>query len=435
MLRINAAVTMLPFMHLLWHAGAQPSLDIDVAVGDHLFRSGHVIAGRALIAALPPSQARLVDAEPLSEIDGCIEALRRREIQPALAWVHDNASRLRRMDSSLEFVLRKQEFVELLRTGRKSEAMELASAHLAPAAQALSSAATSGAAPTSRQISGETTGGHGAASGSSTAGGAGAAGGSQHSHAGNRGGNGASLSRDTPGRPTVMLQLQTAMSALAFPDPPSCGVPEIQELFHQSAWDGLCSAFKTEAFAAIGVPRQSHLEAAVAVGLTALKTAACKQDHGHHRFSRSAFNGGAAASRGRRTTAEHGPSAAAGSDADLDGTTEEEDGIADGDGTCRASHRHGYVAAGIGACPACAPGYFASTLARAPMARRSVSHLICPITKVQMNEHDPPVVLPNGRMYATSTVKMLTSEDGSRVLCPRTGEVFPASEVRKAYVV
>ncbi|CAM9369036.1 unnamed protein product, partial [Phaeothamnion confervicola] len=58
-------------------------------------------------------------------------SLRRRECGAALAWCADNASRLRRLESALEFDIRRQMFVEMVRSGNKDEAIQFAQEHLA----------------------------------------------------------------------------------------------------------------------------------------------------------------------------------------------------------------------------------------------------------------------------------------------------------------
>ncbi|KAL2779928.1 E3 ubiquitin-protein transferase MAEA isoform 3 [Daubentonia madagascariensis] len=51
------------------------------------------------------------------------ESLERRETATCLAWCHDNKSRLRKMKSCLEFSLRIQEFIELIRQNKRLDAV------------------------------------------------------------------------------------------------------------------------------------------------------------------------------------------------------------------------------------------------------------------------------------------------------------------------
>ncbi len=48
------------------------------------------------------------------------------------------------------------------------------------------------------------------------------------------------------------------------------------------------------------------------------------------------------------------------------------------------------------------------------------SKLICPVTRELMNEHNPPVVLPNGAVYSERAVQDLANREG-QFSCPSTG--------------
>lgn len=50
-------------------------------------------------------------------------SLSRRETAKCLAWCHDNRSKLRKLKSTMEFNLRIQEFVELVRQDHRMEAV------------------------------------------------------------------------------------------------------------------------------------------------------------------------------------------------------------------------------------------------------------------------------------------------------------------------
>lgn len=60
-----------------------------------------------------------------------MEGLERRSCAAAIAWCADNAARLSKLRSTLPFQLRRQEFVELVRAGRRAEAIAYARRHLA----------------------------------------------------------------------------------------------------------------------------------------------------------------------------------------------------------------------------------------------------------------------------------------------------------------
>ncbi|XP_068831179.1 E3 ubiquitin-protein transferase MAEA isoform X6 [Capricornis sumatraensis] len=61
------------------------------------------------------------------------ESLERRETATCLAWCHDNKSRLRKMKSCLEFSLRIQEFIELIRQNKRLDAVRHARKHFSQA--------------------------------------------------------------------------------------------------------------------------------------------------------------------------------------------------------------------------------------------------------------------------------------------------------------
>ena len=58
------------------------------------------------------------------------EALSRKDVAKCLAWCHDNKSKLRKMRSRLEFDVRLQEFIELIKVGKKMDAVKHARKHL-----------------------------------------------------------------------------------------------------------------------------------------------------------------------------------------------------------------------------------------------------------------------------------------------------------------
>lgn len=228
-----------------------------------------------------------------------------------------------------------------------------------------------------------------------------------------------------------MRQLQEAMALLAFPDPSRSGVPAAA-LFSDAAWAELVAQFRADAYAAAGYRRSSLLQIAVAAGLTAVKTPSCRPDAG--------------------VTAEGVPIGDSEDDSEVGGV-----GVGGGGGGAGSGGSGGgtTTAASTAApaaasrtvllpappsvacdCPACHPHYFAAALPRAPACRRSVTRLVDPVTRDDVDEHNVPLVLPNGRVYGAATVEqLLTSADGAQVLCPRTGDVFPRAAVRRAYFV
>uniref|UniRef100_A0A7N0V4R7 Macrophage erythroblast attacher n=1 Tax=Kalanchoe fedtschenkoi TaxID=63787 RepID=A0A7N0V4R7_KALFE len=74
----------------------------------------------------------LVDIEVFSEAKKVIDALQNKDVAPALAWCADNKSRLKKSKSKIEFQLRLQDFIELVRAENNMRAITYARKYLAP---------------------------------------------------------------------------------------------------------------------------------------------------------------------------------------------------------------------------------------------------------------------------------------------------------------
>lgn len=101
---------------------------------DHLLRTGHtaVAARLAQEAGIEP----LCELHIFAGVAGIVDALRRHDCGPALAWCGEHRGRLRKVKSCLEFRLRLQEFLELVRQEQRLAAVAYARSHLAPWASA-----------------------------------------------------------------------------------------------------------------------------------------------------------------------------------------------------------------------------------------------------------------------------------------------------------
>ncbi|KAM5580213.1 hypothetical protein ABKV19_009785 [Rosa sericea] len=74
----------------------------------------------------------LADIDVFQEARKVIEAFQNKEVGPALAWCAENKSRLKKSKSKLEFQLRPQEFIELVRAENNLRAITYAQKYLAP---------------------------------------------------------------------------------------------------------------------------------------------------------------------------------------------------------------------------------------------------------------------------------------------------------------
>ncbi|CAM6000956.1 unnamed protein product [Sphagnum balticum] len=85
-------------------------------------------------------------------------------------------------------------------------------------------------------------------------------------------------------------------------------------------------------------------------------------------------------------------------------------------------------------CPVCSDllNKLASTL---PCAHCSQSRLVCAISGQSLNEHNPPLVLPNGYVYGEQALRKMAQDNDGKVICPRTREIFDIKEAEKVYVM
>jgi macrophage erythroblast attacher len=103
---------------------------LDTLVVDHLLREGRIDAAEAL--ARDAGVERLADTEIFRQRGRIVERLREHSTAEALAWCADHRSRLKKVDSDLEFHLHLQNFIELVRAGDTAAAVAEARANLAP---------------------------------------------------------------------------------------------------------------------------------------------------------------------------------------------------------------------------------------------------------------------------------------------------------------
>ncbi|TWW55320.1 Macrophage erythroblast attacher [Takifugu flavidus] len=124
--------------HLKEHSSDQPSSvnlwkkkRMDRMMVEHLLRCGYY--NTAVKLARQSGIEDLVNIEMFLTAKEVEESLERQETATCLAWCHDNKSRLRKMKSCLEFSLRIQEFIELIRQNKRMDAVRHARKHFSQA--------------------------------------------------------------------------------------------------------------------------------------------------------------------------------------------------------------------------------------------------------------------------------------------------------------
>nr|KAF6431807.1 macrophage erythroblast attacher, E3 ubiquitin ligase [Rousettus aegyptiacus] len=121
--------------HLKEHSSDQPAAAglwkrkrMDRMMAEHLLRCGYY--NTAVKLARQSGIEDLVNIEMFLTAKEVEESLERRETATCLAWCHDNKSRLRKMKSCLEFSLRVQEFIELVRQNKRLDMAHCANSRL-----------------------------------------------------------------------------------------------------------------------------------------------------------------------------------------------------------------------------------------------------------------------------------------------------------------
>ncbi|KAF7543596.1 hypothetical protein G7Z17_g10615 [Cylindrodendrum hubeiense] len=106
---------------------------LDRLLADYLLRHGYNDSAREL--AQQRGMENLVDMDTFVAMSRIRDALIKGSVTEALAWCTDNKKELRKMESKLEFMLRFQQYIELVRTQsstKLTEAITHAKKHLIP---------------------------------------------------------------------------------------------------------------------------------------------------------------------------------------------------------------------------------------------------------------------------------------------------------------
>lgn len=84
-------------------------------------------------------------------------------------------------------------------------------------------------------------------------------------------------------------------------------------------------------------------------------------------------------------------------------------------------------------CPVCQPDFnhIAKSL---PFSHCAQSRLICRVTGLPLNEHNLPMMLPNGQIYGQLAIPQITNENGV-VVCPVTKQPFCEPKIEKVFVM
>ncbi|KAI3399070.1 hypothetical protein diail_7870 [Diaporthe ilicicola] len=95
---------------------------LDRLLVDYLMRQGYGQSARAL--AKDKGVVDLVDIDTFEQMNRIRQSLLNKNVKDALDWCTENKKELRKMDSNLEFQLRFQQYIELVRTQDKEKLLE-----------------------------------------------------------------------------------------------------------------------------------------------------------------------------------------------------------------------------------------------------------------------------------------------------------------------
>lgn len=231
------------------------------------------------------------------------ESLRKRDTAKCLNWCHDNRSRLRKLHSNLEFNLRQQEFIELVRAGQFMDAVVHSRKYLSNCEE-------------------------------------------------------------------MQLKELPRVMGLVMCRPLKETMSRYKCLFDETRWDVLIEQFRQENFKLFQLSSTSVFSVTLQAGLSSLKTPQC--------------------------------------------------------------YRHDGVK--VADCPVCSD--LMNALAHSlPCAHCSQSRLVCAISGMPLNEHNQPLMLPNGNVYGSVSLNQMAAQRKGRVTCPRSNREFDIEEAQKVFVM
>ncbi|KAI9031757.1 CTLH/CRA C-terminal to lish motif domain-containing protein [Phycomyces nitens] len=85
-------------------------------------------------------------------------------------------------------------------------------------------------------------------------------------------------------------------------------------------------------------------------------------------------------------------------------------------------------------CPVCDTETLGKLAENLPLSHHLNSTIVCRMSGKIMNEDNPPMLLPNGRVYSLKALQDMSDKQGGTVTCPRTGFVCRFTELKKVFV-
>lgn len=357
----------------------------DRLVADYLLSQGYLESAK--IIQDTRGVGYLVDHELHVKCQAVLKDLKNLCTATAIAWCSQNGSRLRRLQSPLEFHIRLQDFIELVRARKPLEAVQYARAYLTPLAMQ----------PEQQTL-----------------------------------------------RDAAIGELQVAMATLAFESPETCGIEAYEKVFDMNRWEELEKMFSKTFSDVYGLHSPPSLCIALHAGLSTLNTRAChltrdanlkarlaQLEKGNQQLQDVKEEGQGVDSGNEHDEVWLKFSTSSENTAKRDATSSEMASNASGS----KKRKHSSAESPVPICPACSE--IGSQLCTdLPFAYHPHSRLVCRVTQSVMDEHNPPLVLPNGRVYSKRGIELLTqrSSDGM-IKCMDTHDVFSPTDVKPVYIL
>jgi len=356
---------------------------VDLYMADHLIRRGHIEAGSQV--AEKRGFTDLVDVDVFQSTTLIAEKLKApfHDIDLAVKWCSRNNEQLLRIDSSLEFRLRRARFAQLVQDGKPLEAVQYAKDHLAPFAhkhlgdiqEAMSSLLYDRVLPRNQSLDlvakedeifdrTDT---------------------SLSTKSGIRRSRRNSKPETTLSR---KMQLKTKRSASCSVNHKrtreGCAVSDTltrrhTPCFGETDWEELAQFFIEESERVLNLEHQTTLQVTVKAGLASLKCASC------------------------------GPNSSVGIGSEA-------------------------YEAKVRECPCCSP-HLGTLATQLPTAHHVHSALICRITGKLMDEHNPPLMFPDGAVFSTEGLRSI-SKDGKfpNPREPDSGKLYGMDDLHKIFI-
>eukprot|EP00027_Filamoeba_sp_ATCC50430_P008698 CAMPEP_0168546516 /NCGR_PEP_ID=MMETSP0413-20121227/3541_1 /TAXON_ID=136452 /ORGANISM="Filamoeba nolandi, Strain NC-AS-23-1" /LENGTH=407 /DNA_ID=CAMNT_0008576701 /DNA_START=101 /DNA_END=1324 /DNA_ORIENTATION=- len=242
---------------------------------DYLLRNGYYKT--AIELAKDTNITELVDIEIFLNSKKVVESLQNHDCKEALKWCNDNRSKLKKINSTLEFELHLQECIELIREQKFMDAIQYARKNLAPQVvqlQPVSQPASTNLKESQTKLS-QSTGSLKTSQNSLSQSGSRLSS-SQNTLKESQNAENEESAGNAELYSIYMSKLQQVMVTLALSK--ESVVEKYQSLFGDERWAELVWQFEKDNYAVHGLPPCSHFEINLQAGIAALKTTFCYED-------------------------------------------------------------------------------------------------------------------------------------------------------------